>query len=146
MIKFPNFTSWVVSRRHCSQWMCSGCCLFQFLMKYVHGFSHEMFDLFISHLQMCAEAYHEANRIARRQKIYTDLFNYLDTNVSTVSIMHLGGTCAKPTYFFNFISRRFMKWNATIIVAFLFFNSHELTKIVLKSSTKYYCTKLHYMV
>ena len=27
-----------------------------------------------------------------------------------------------------------------------FFYPHELTKIVLKSSTKYYCTKLHYLV
>ena len=27
-----------------------------------------------------------------------------------------------------------------------FFNPHELAKIVLKSSTKYYCTKLHYLV
>ena len=26
-----------------------------------------------------------------------------------------------------------------------FFNPHELTKIVLKSSTKYYCTKLHHL-
>ena len=57
-------------------------------MKYVHLFSHEMFDVFISHLQMCAEAYHEANRIARRQKIYTDLFNYLDTNVSCRFFTH----------------------------------------------------------
>ena len=31
-------------------------------------------------------------------------------------------------------------------MAFLFFNPHELTKIVLKSSTKYNCTKLHYLV
>ena len=35
-----------------------------------------------------------------------------------------------------FFSRRFMKWNATIIVTF--FNPHELTKIVPKSFTKFY--------
>ena len=34
-------------------------------------------------------------------------------------------------------SRRFMKWNATIIVAFrFFFNPHELTKIVLQKFFK----------
>ena len=39
-------------------------------------------------------------------------------------------------------SRRFMKWNATIIVTlFSIFYPHELTKIVLKSSTKYYGVK-----
>ena len=37
-----------------------------------------------------------------------------------------------------------MKWNATNIVT-LFFYPHELTKIVLKSSSKYYCTKKHYL-
>ena len=37
-------------------------------------------------------------------------------------------------------SRRFMKWNATIIVT-LFFNPHELAKIVLRSYTKFYGVK-----
>ena len=49
---------------------------------------------------------------------------------------------------FNFwpvFSRRFMKWNTTIIMTAIFFNPHELTKIVLKNSTKYYCTKLHHL-
>ena len=41
-------------------------------------------------------------------------------------------------------SRRFMKWNATIIVT-LFFNPHELTKIVLKSSRKFYGPKLNHL-
>ena len=35
-------------------------------------------------------------------------------------------------------SRRFMKWNATIIVAF--FNPHELTKIVLQNFKRPNCT------
>ena len=29
---------------------------------------------------------------------------------------------------------------------YFFFNPHELTKIVPKSSTKFYCTKMHYLV
>ncbi|XP_063722704.1 EF-hand calcium-binding domain-containing protein 5-like isoform X2 [Symsagittifera roscoffensis] len=54
-------------------------------MKYVQNFSPDMFDLFMSHLTMCADAYHEANRVTRRQKIYTDLFNYLDTKIGYIN-------------------------------------------------------------
>ena len=46
--------------------------------------------------------------------------------------------------FFPVFSRRFMKWNATIIGT-LFFYPHEPTKIVLKNSTKFDCTKLHHL-
>ncbi|XP_075243132.1 EF-hand calcium-binding domain-containing protein 5-like isoform X2 [Convolutriloba macropyga] len=55
------------------------------VMKYVHLFSHDMFDVFMSHLEVCAAAYHEALRVARRQKIYTDLFNFIDTNIGYIN-------------------------------------------------------------
>ena len=45
--------------------------------------------------------------------------------------------------YISIFSRRFMKWNATIIVTFL--NPHELTKIVLQSSTKFYGPKLNHL-
>ena len=40
----------------------------------------------------------------------------------------------------SIFSWRFMKWNATIIVLFFFFNPHELTKIVLQNIIAPNCT------
>ena len=48
---------------------------------------------------------------------------------------------ATSIFWFIIFSRRFMKWNATILVSPFFkfiFNPHELTKIVFKGSTKFY--------
>ena len=74
-------------------------------------------------------------------------FRYQDTcDYDMTSYYIILRSTLTATWFYNpdpFFSRRFMKWNANIKVAFLFFNPHVLTKIVLKSSTKYYCTKLH---
>ena len=47
--------------------------------------------------------------------------------------IHFCGSCIVMLIALFFFSRRFMKWNATILI--VFFNHHELTKIGPKSST-----------
>ena len=66
--------------------------------------------------------------------------NWTDSESKSASFPDLHENLTSIFCLNSVFSRRFMKWSATIIVAFLFFNPHELTKIVLQ---KFYKILLH---